>query len=213
MKPTRTLQMLNRPRAAQLPGRQRGVIVFIALIVLVAMTLAGIAVMRSSGTAVLTAGNLALRQTATSAGDRGIEKAVEYLATKGPDYLQVSQPNEGYYSSWNEQVPALPAGDRWDPILWGKDNWQQADRAVLVETDAGGNTIRYVIHRLCATTGPVDSTQQECVKVADEAKGSMMRSLEGGERTFKGNAKVYYRITARVDGPKNTVSIIQATVY
>ncbi len=202
---------VGRP-AVQLPGAQRGVIVFIALIVLVAMTLAGIAVMRSSGSAVLTAGNLALRETATLAGDRGIEKAVDWLRTKGPTFLQNTNGAEGYYSWWNDQLPALTTGE-FDPILWGKDNWEKTDRAVLVETDAGGNTIRYVIHRLCSASGPADAPGTECVTLSDPTSGGSMRALEGGEKVLTAQTQVYYRITARVDGPKNTVSIVQATVY
>ncbi len=44
-----------------LPGRQGGAILFIALIVLVAMTLAGIAMWRSVDTALGIAGNMAFR--------------------------------------------------------------------------------------------------------------------------------------------------------
>jgi len=49
--------------------REQGVILFVALIVLVAMSLAGIALMRSVDTSVLVAGNLAYRQGATSVAD------------------------------------------------------------------------------------------------------------------------------------------------
>ena len=48
---------------------QRGVILFVALIVLVAMSLTGIALIRSVDTNVLVAGNLAFRQGATAAAD------------------------------------------------------------------------------------------------------------------------------------------------
>jgi Tfp pilus assembly protein PilX len=55
------MKTLARP----VPRRQRGAILFIALIVLVAMSLAGIALMRSVDTNVLIAGNLAFRQSAS----------------------------------------------------------------------------------------------------------------------------------------------------
>ena len=61
---------------------QRGVVIFIALIVLVAMTLAGIAMMRSSGSAMLTAGNLGFRQNATASGDLGLETARTWLSPR-----------------------------------------------------------------------------------------------------------------------------------
>ena len=54
---------------------QQGVVLFIALIILVAMTLAGIALMRSVDTNVLIAGNLAFRQANTMYADTGVEAA------------------------------------------------------------------------------------------------------------------------------------------
>ena len=73
---------LRKPVERSLRKAQDGVVLFIALIVLVAMTLAGIAVMRSVDTNVLIAGNLAFRNAATSAGDAGIEAARNWLATQ-----------------------------------------------------------------------------------------------------------------------------------
>jgi hypothetical protein len=52
---------------------------FVALIVLVAMSLAGIALMRSVDTNVLIAGNLAFRQGATARGDWGVEDARTWI--------------------------------------------------------------------------------------------------------------------------------------
>ena len=61
----------------QWPGRsrQRGVVLFIALIVLVAMSLAGIAIMRSVDTGNLIAGNVAFQQGTLASADRGIDDA------------------------------------------------------------------------------------------------------------------------------------------
>ena len=61
--------------------RQRGVVLFIALIVLVAMALAGIALVRSVDTGILVAGNIAFKQGATNAGDQGLEAARTWLVT------------------------------------------------------------------------------------------------------------------------------------
>ena len=61
------------------PRSQRGTMLIIALIVLVAMTLAGIATMRSVDTATIMAGNLAFRQSALNAADQGIQTAFTNL--------------------------------------------------------------------------------------------------------------------------------------
>jgi hypothetical protein len=62
-----------------LAGGERGVVMFIALLVMVALSLAGIALIRSSDTATVVAGNLAFKQAAASAVDRSIEQAISAL--------------------------------------------------------------------------------------------------------------------------------------
>ncbi|MCE3000272.1 MAG: hypothetical protein LW892_10630, partial [Betaproteobacteria bacterium] len=57
------------------PAGERGVVLFTALIVLVAMTLAGIALMRRVDSGTLIAANQAFRQAATHIADLGIEAA------------------------------------------------------------------------------------------------------------------------------------------
>ena len=51
------------------PRRERGVVLLIALIVLVAMTLAGIGMMRSIDTGTMVSGNIGFRQAAVATGD------------------------------------------------------------------------------------------------------------------------------------------------
>ena len=77
---------------------QRGVILFIALIVLVAMSLAGIALMRSVDTNVLIAGNLAFRQATTNMADVGVEAARSWLSTN-TGVLNQDQPG-GFTAYW-----------------------------------------------------------------------------------------------------------------
>src|SRR5205809_7046317 len=60
-------------------GRERGVVMFIALLVMVALSLTGIALIRSAVTATVVAGNLAFKQAAVYAVDRSIEQAVSAL--------------------------------------------------------------------------------------------------------------------------------------
>ena len=69
----------NRMRLPLGRRDQRGVVLFIALIVLVAMSLAGIAIMRSVDTGNLISGNVAFKQGTLSAADRGVDDAFKYL--------------------------------------------------------------------------------------------------------------------------------------
>ncbi|HEX2310450.1 MAG TPA: hypothetical protein VHH91_07010, partial [Vicinamibacterales bacterium] len=69
----RTERRLHRQR------RQRGAVLLIALIVLVAMSLAGVALVRGVDMTNLIAGNLAFKQGATLGGDWGAEQARAWL--------------------------------------------------------------------------------------------------------------------------------------
>jgi Tfp pilus assembly protein PilX len=213
--PATTLAVMRRSRA---PRRaERGVVIFIALIVLVAMTLAGLATLRSSGSAVLTAGNLAVRQGATVSGDLGIETGIVWLRAQGPVTLETRNPARGYYATSNDLEPPLAAGATFTPTTWGEANWRDAAKAVQVNggaADAAGNRVSFVIHRMCRLAGPIAGTgapaNQECVTLTDPGKGG---PKESGSKALTGTSQVYYRITARIEGPKNTVSYVQTMVY
>src|SRR5437879_8474992 len=141
----RTLPSFSRrTRSLQPRARQGGTILIIALIVLVAMTLAGIATMRSVDTATITAGNIGLRQASVNAADQGIQAGVNWLtANLGPtlinDNHQSGTASKGYFSS----VPAN------DPDWYETLNWSEAGQLNNGNPDAGGNVVFFVIHRLC----------------------------------------------------------------
>src|SRR5262245_9166425 len=122
--------------------RQRGVVLFIALIVLVVMSLAGIALMRSVGTGVLIAGNLGVKQATTSAGDLGVEAGRDWLVKADPSALANDAVASGYISYWQLEVdPSNPPNSSW---------WK--DNAVLVNvagTPYKDYDVRYVVHRMC----------------------------------------------------------------
>ena len=204
MKQARTLAPV-RMRRQRAPARsQRGVVVFIALIVLVAMMLAGVATMRASGGAILTAGNLAFRQNATVAGDLGIESARTWLNAQGPITLEATNTALGYYAAWDQNF---------DPLAWGKSNWLDSAKAIQVSggaTDAAGNRVSYVVHRMCLNAGAITAAGQECVTISDPGKGG---PKEAGTKALVGTSQVYFRVTARIEGPKNTVSYVQTMMY
>lgn len=66
-------------KARSQPRRQRGVVLLITLVVLVAMMLAGIGMMRSVDTGNLIAGNVAFREAALQASDVGMSAAFGQL--------------------------------------------------------------------------------------------------------------------------------------
>src|SRR5437879_8142407 len=80
--------------------RQRGVTLFIALIVLVAMTMAAVAMMRPVDTATVVAGNIGFRQSAGNAADQGVQAAYAWLgANVGGAGVSSDNAPSGYFSS------------------------------------------------------------------------------------------------------------------
>ena len=65
---------------------------------------------------------------------------------------------------------------------------------------------------MCKESGKsVDAT--DCAKVSTTSVGSTKGGASYGTSPLKGTSLVFYRITAMVQGPKFTVSYIQAFVY
>lgn len=178
--------------------KQRGVVLFIALIVLVAMTLAGIAMVRSVDTANIVAGNLAFRQQTISAGDGGIQAAFAWLAAQSEaDLINDGDPaTTGYYSSSQE-------------LDWfNDDTWDGG----VTYTDPEGNTVSYIIQRMCDTPN-IPQSNAQCARVTSSTGGAVTGgSMRVGAPVYLSNPQLAYRITARVVGPRNTVSVVQSMV-
>lgn len=178
--------------------RQQGVVLFISLIMLVAMTLAGIALIRSVDTANLIAGNLAFRQGATLAADSGVESARTWLLTQNTATLSNDSAANGYYSF----TPPVASWEQYD--------WQNLSIA-MPAADAAGNQVRYVVHRLCALTGSPTGAGNNCLTTTTTG-GGQGSSMGAGVQNVSGTAVYYYRITSRVIGPRNTASYVQTLI-
>jgi type IV pilus assembly protein PilX len=187
--------------------RQRGVILMISMIVLVAMTLAGIALVRSVDTSNIIAGNLAFQQAAINAGDVGTETAVTWLQNNvAGNTLQQSIPAQGYVAS--RQDPA--AGQSWD-AFWTNTLVPAGQVVTLTQDSSTGNTVSYTIQRMCAQVGDPAVPLTDCAVL--QTVGSSAGSSKGsGVIALQYNSQVYYRITSRIVGPRNTVAYVQTIV-
>lgn len=179
--------------------KQRGAALFIALIALVSMTLAGIALVRSVDTSNLIAGNLAFRQAALHASDVGIENAVDALGTIVTTSLDTNYPG-GCATGACKYYPIFQATDASGvPLVI---SWSSVP-ATTVNTDY---SVKYVIDRLCTGPAPVTDIVGKCYADAQTGGGSHKANAP----VFSGAQAVYYRVTVRVEGPRNTTSMVQA---
>ena len=194
-------------------AKQRGVVLFFALIALVVMSLAAIALMRSVDTSTIVAGNLAFKQSANLSADSGIEGAITWLSTQSTATLITdSSANAalGYYATSTSLATALTADATWAA---GSSAAATGNGIDASGTDSSGNTTRYVIERMCRNTGA--ATAASCLfgttSVSTSGQG-VKDATQAGAITISGQSPMY-RVTARVTGPKNTVSYIQAFIY
>lgn len=179
-------------------GPQSGVVLFIALIVLVAMSFTGIAIMRSVGSGVLVSANLAFKQTTTAGAERGIEAAKTWLLGQSAATLNNDNIGAGYYSGWGT----------FDPITY---DWTSG--TVSLPPDSAGTTVTYIVHRLCQTpNATINASGQQCVMksvTASSGGGGSTGGVAYGSVNLSTTVSPYYRVTVRSSGPKNTVSYVQ----
>ena len=192
-----------RVRAPMRVG-QRGIVLVIALIVMVALSLAGIALMRSVDTSTAVVGNLAFTQASTLPANLAVEEAVAALFEDDliPNVNQ-NLPAQNYFATRQngEDPRGIPE------VLTTKAKASTLARVL----DAGyGNEVRYVIERMCAPGIPVAPSRAELVKYCDmlPPKPSGTTSMETDKIELP--RIPLYRLTVRVDGPRNTVSFLQA---
>jgi len=211
-------------------NRQRGVVLFFALIALVVMSLAAVALIRSVDTGTLIAGNLAFKQAATTSADNGLETAITALnaaqasmVTAGisvlndtgcpsacSNILNASNPSIGYYSNADPTIILTDSSS-------SNSIWNSGSMPVGTGPDDSGNTIRYIIQRMCRSANQSPS-KPNCLFSSPTLDNNGQEVplpstiCQGSGCPVAGQAPEY-RITSRAAGPGNTYSYVQAFVY
>lgn len=192
--------MLIRPHAVA----QRGMTLFLALVVLVAMMLSGIALFRTSDSGILVAGNLALQKSATRHADLGTEHALERIIAAGPGVLYTTGGGmgDGYVANALIDIPSPTQS--WE-VWWDAYAGNHAPFAMPQDITTG-NQVSYFIQRLCAGEGQP--------YFATACSGPPPPAFECPEPPCNEMPPkaVYYRITSRITGPNNTRSFVQTLV-
>jgi len=209
--------------------RQRGLSLLVALIALAAMSMAGVALIRSIDTNALIAGNLAFRQNSTTSADTGVEAARLWLMNSSSAFLQDNHTDNGYYATRADtggednkgmDITGSRTKSTNDNIKWIDANGdeQTGSHTPFCEAnnDATGNRICYVIHRMCDGTGSIDSA--DCSTSTTSNSEGISESAGGREGNYHtelpgtGTTMGRYRITVRVSGPRNNNSYVQVFI-
>jgi len=183
------------------PVHQRGVVLFVALIVMVALSLAGVALIRSVDTATLVAGNLAFRQGAVPVVNAAVEKAnVDLFESKNIADTTADNTAFNYYASWRNDDNALGV----PKALTDTSNYPAG--ASVITDAASGMTARYVIERSCTVPGTASAG------ICDMMAPKLAPGGTAGKNPWQLPRIPFYRTTIRIDGPHDTVVYAQATL-
>ena len=149
--------MTMRRLAAPAPLRraQSGVVLFIALIVMVALSIAGIALVRSVDTGMSVAANLGFRQASISPTTWAVEKAIAAMFEAKTIPLDAPDLDENYYPyRYEVKTPAKPEGGQVRkefPIHWSNVSpavtvdGKVVPTRVRFETKADGSKVRVAV--------------------------------------------------------------------
>jgi type IV pilus assembly protein PilX len=217
------------------PARQEGVVLMVALIILVALTIGGIALVRSIDTTSLISGNLAFQQAATRSGEAGTEAAMQRLlataALTSETFFWQDDVTRAYTASTAATRLALTAGEAstasgWDSywfsagginpnhqVVPGQCSAAGGGRVCVLPVDAvTGNTVSYTIERLCNAPGDPGLVMTSGCARGRQPSASTGNCQGAGCTPLNAPTQYFYRVTTRVEGPRNTSSYIQTIV-
>jgi Tfp pilus assembly protein PilX len=196
---------------------QQGLVLFVALMALVVMSLASVALIRSVDTSSQITGNLAFKQSTSISSSYGLEAMADTIGSKIKSYAFTNDPSNGYYAvctTFDAGATGQCNGENLvADMTWSDANSKLATGAGIADgKDPYGNTIRYIVERMCNQTG--NSTLERCLMAATPTDSSS-KNVVGINANFLEpipEPLPLYRVTVRIAGPKNTVTYVQAFV-
>jgi len=184
---------------------QHGVALPVMLIVLTIMLISGAYLLKASNSSTLTAGNLAYQSALGRAADRALMEGSEWLGstwTTSRASLDADSSANGYVATLNT------AQNVRSPAFWV---------GMKTITDSKGNSIDYVIHRLCSRALPYNDATNQCMQTTANTTTlgtsvALGASLSSTAVNLAGNPQLHYIITARIYGPRGGNVISQLAV-
>ncbi|MBB5191976.1 Tfp pilus assembly protein PilX [Silvimonas terrae] len=177
-------------------SRQSGASLLLGLIVLGVLLIATVALMRSSDTANLIAGNVAFKQAATQMAELGVTDAKTVLGSLTATDTNIAPSSSTDYAYYALQQTTDTSGV--PSVTWSN----------MSTVTNGLYQYQYVIERMCTGTLPVTDSNTYCsVKQAPGGSGSSGGAI--GAPIFNATNSIYYRVTVHVTGPHQSESFIQ----
>lgn len=206
-------------------SRQRGVVLLFSLIALVVLLIAAVALMRSFNTSLFMSGNIAFKRDLQNQGERAIDVVMAKFRSTGALSTAAARKDNSLQNNYSAK--ALSVNDQGIP-----DALQSSSEFAKVGVDTNDITpsnetslanqavnIRYVVDRMCNDVGDEKTLGSANCLLADsqsEPGASFAEWQSAAGLSLNGNSTaapqgVVYRLTVRVQGPRNTQAFFQST--
>lgn len=204
--------MILRPSRHPHRAEQRGVVLLLCLIVLVVLLAGGVAVVRSMNTSLSSAGNLAFKRDLVNQGEQAAAKVLALFDKDTGGALSADTANHASAKVLNYSAKELPSNGRGIPtVLLGSDDAFNvvASTANDIQDAARKDQVRvrYVIDRLCNDVGVPGKANCVYAPASNDVRGG---SVQESGRPAPPKA-VVYRLSIRVDGPRDTQVFLQTS--
>jgi type IV pilus assembly protein PilX len=191
--------------------RQRGVVLIFSLIVLLILAIGAVALLRSVNSSLLSGGNLAFHRDLVNQAEQAVSVVLTEFKTGGPPLS--GAPTTTDLPAANYVSTTLPTNAQGVPlVLLGNDTVfntvATTANNIIPANPSGvplGITIYYVIDRLCTNTGTASSPN--CV----QSTGLPTGGTANRNTAVAPPSATVYRISVRVDGPRQTQAFLQTT--
>jgi len=195
--------MMNRFKFAS-AARQQGVVLIFSLIVLLILAIGAVALLRSVDTSLVSAGNLAFHKDLVNQAEQAVANVMTEFKTNA---LPLGGLTTASMPAANYSATTLVTNQQGVPLVL-LDN--TALGAIATAPVLVGRTpdvrIFYVIDRLCAA-GTVIPTTTTCV----QSTGLPTGGTANRNTAVAPPSATVYRVSVRVDGPRNTQAFLQTT--
>jgi len=206
---------------------QQGVTLVIALVLLVAMMLAGVAIFRSVDSSAYLAANLSFKRDLDNRASMGVQpvldrmKTVDFVNYWDSDSCTTDQGKsaaecQALWKGWSYSPRLLAAEANGVPTVLSDIAWKASDVtpsstfdtvfASSASVDSTSKTrSRYLIERMC--TDDLKASEKNCILDGALEQGGSQPNDKPGAVPLP-----MFRVTVRIEGPRHAVSYAQAIV-
>jgi hypothetical protein len=180
------------------------------LIVLVVLLAGGVAVVRSMNSSLSSAGNLAFKRDLVNQGEQAAAKVLALFDTGGA--LSADTADHASAKALNYSAKELPSNERGIPtaLLSSDEAFNAVASTANDIQDASRKDqvrVRYIIDRLCNDVGVPSKASCVYAPASNDVRGG---SVQEAGRPAPPKA-VVYRLSIRVDGPRDTQVFLQTS--